>query len=116
MAKVEIRDDAIWISHIESGKALQERLMALKAGDSLDLEVNGVVGTWERMRDGRDGRPTPGIKPVAEMRQVWARMREHTGRIVDIREVVTATSYLDAVAATLTEWNSAEDEAAYADL
>ena len=116
MATVAVRDDAIWIKHIEDGKPLQERLCKLRAGQTLHLEVDGIVGTWERMQDGSDGRPTLGIKPVAEMRTVWARMRQESGRIVPIREVVMATSYLEAVAATLTEWNSAEDEAAYADL
>ena len=32
------------------------------------------------------------------------------------REVVTAETYLSAVSGTLDEWNSPEDEAAYADL
>lgn len=43
-------------------------------------------------------------------------MRRNTGRIVHIREVVTAETYLSAVSRTLDEWNSPEDEAAYADL
>jgi len=116
MATVTIRDDAIWISHIEGSRALQERLRRLPAGEALDLEVDGIVGTWERMRDGRDGRPTPGIKPISHMKQVWAEMRQKTGRTVKIREVVTAESYLSAVSRTLEEWNSPEDEAAYADL
>ena len=116
MATVTVRDDAIWIGHIEGSKALQERLRQLHAGDVLDLEVNGVVGTWERMRDGRDGRPTLGIKPISHMKLVWAEMRQRTGQTVHIREVVTAESYLSAVSRTLDEWNSPEDEAAYADL
>lgn len=116
MATVSVRDDAIWIGHIEGGQALQDRLRNLRAGDVLDLEVDGIVGTWERMRDGRDGRPTLGIKPTSHMKQVWAEMRLRPGRIVPIREVVTAESYLSAVSRTLDEWNSPEDEAAYADL
>jgi hypothetical protein len=43
-------------------------------------------------------------------------MRRKTGRTVPIREVVTAETYLSAVADTLNEWNSPEDELAYADL
>ena len=116
MATVTIRDDAIWISHIEGGGTLQDRLRKLSAGDVLDLEVDGVVGTWERMQDGRDGRPTPGIKPISHMKKVWAEMRRKTGRTVPIREVVTAETYLSAVSDMLEEWNSPEDEAAYADL
>lgn len=116
MASVVIRDDAIWIGHIEGNQALQERLRQLRAGDVLDLEVDGIVGTWERMRDGRDGRPTLGIKPISHMKQVWAEMRRRTGRTVHIREVATAETYLSTVSSTLDEWNSPEDEAAYADL
>ena len=116
MATVTINDDAIWIGHVQGDKALQQLRRNLRAGDVLDLEVDGVVGTWERMRDGRDGRPTLGIKPISHMKQVWAEMRRNTGRIVHIREVVTAETYLSAVSRTLDEWNSPEDEAAYADL
>jgi hypothetical protein len=116
MATVTIRDDAIWISHIEGSSSLQARLRGLSAGDVVDLEVDGIVGTWERMRDGRDGRPTPGIKPISYMKTVWAEMRRKTGRTVPIREVVTAETYLSAVSDTLNEWNSPEDELAYADL
>nr|WP_314258273.1 hypothetical protein [uncultured Devosia sp.] len=116
MATVKIRDDVIWIGHIEGAPALQDRLRVLRAGAVLDLEVDGVVGQWERMRDGVNGVPTPGIKPISHMKQVWAEMRKRTGDVVPIREVQTAQSYLHAVAATLDEWSSPEDEAAYADL
>lgn len=116
MATVAIKDDAIWIGHIEGSAALQERLRKLRAGDILELEVDGIVGSWERMRDGRDGRPTLGIKPVSHMKLVWAQLRHQTGRVVHIREVVTAETYLSAIGRTLDEWNSPEDEAAYADL
>lgn len=116
MATVTVRDDAIWIGHIEGGSTLQERLRRLRAGDVLDLEVDGIVGSWERMRDGKDGRPTLGIKPISHMKHVWAEMRRKTGKTVHIREVVTAETYLTAVSRTLDEWNSPEDEAAYADL
>lgn len=116
MATVKIRDDAIWVGHIEGGLALQRRIRTLHPGESVDLEVDGVIGKWERMKDGRDGRPTYGIKPISKMREVWSRLRPQVGRIVEIREVTTDDSYLAAVQATLSEWDSPEDELAYRDL
>ena len=88
----------------------------MQPGEVLDLEVDGIVGRWERMRTGKDGRPTLGIKPIAEMREVWARLRLQGKKIVSLREVVMADSYLAALADTLDEWNSPEDEEAFRDL
>ena len=117
MAKVRINDDAIWLKHVEGDPRLGQRIRSMAAGDVLDLEVNGVVGRWERMRDGKDGRPTFGIRPVAEMKDVWARFRRSaTGSIVDVREVTTADAYLAALGPLLSEWDSPEDELAYRDL
>lgn len=116
MPSIQIRDDAIWAKNIESGPQLRERIMKLKAGETLDLEIDGIVGRWERMRDGRDGRPTYGIKPVAEMREIWSRMQKRRGEFVPVREVVSADSYLAALAPSLSEWETPEDEEAYRDL
>jgi hypothetical protein len=113
MATVKINDDAIWLKNIEGSSRLQEKIKALRPGEALDLEIDGIVGKWERMRDGADGRPTLGIKPIAEMREVWAMRR---GRIVRVREVVAADSYLAALTPTLNEWDSPEDDEAYGDL
>lgn len=116
MPSTRINDDTIWIKNIEAGPQLRERIMRLKPGEAVDLEVDGIVGRWERMRDGRDGRPTYGIKPVAEMREIWARMQKRRGQFVTIREVVSADMYLASVAPTLSEWETPEDEEAYRDL
>lgn len=116
MATIKINDDAIWIKHIEGSEQLRQRISALRAGETLDLEVDGIVGKWERMRDGKDGRPTYGIKPVSHMKEVWARMRQQSGRIVEVREVMTADTYLASLTGTLTEWDSPQDEAAYGHL
>jgi hypothetical protein len=117
MATIRVNDDAIWIKSIEGNASLQERIRALRPGDVLDLEVNGIVGKWQRMRDGRDGRPTLGIKPIAEMREVWARLRRSgEPKVVAVREITTADSYLAALSSTLGEWDSKEDDEAYRDL
>ncbi|HMN86556.1 MAG TPA: hypothetical protein PKA74_11275 [Bauldia sp.] len=116
MGLTTIHDDAIWARNVEGDPALSARIRALAPGEVIDLEVDGIVGRWERMRTGRDGRPTLGIKPIGEMRRVWARLRSEGRRIVPIREVLLADSYLAALAPALSEWDSPEDEAAYGDL
>jgi hypothetical protein len=116
MAKITIRDNSIWLSHIEGDAPLRSRLERLKPGQAIDLEVAGVVGRWERMKPGRDGRPTPGIKPIEAMRDVWKKMQARRGQLVELREVQTADSYLAALSRTLSEWDSPEDEEAYRDL
>ena len=116
MPSIRIEDNSVWVKHIEAGPELQERIKAMKPGELLDLEVDGIVGQWERMKDGKDGRPTFGIKPVASMKDVWARMLKNKGSVVPIREVQLADSYLSAVQTTLSEWDSPEDARAYRDL
>jgi hypothetical protein len=116
MARVKIRDDAIWLKHVEGDPALRQRIENLVAGDVIELEADGIVGRWQRMNDGKDGRPTLGIRPIDSMREVWARLRRDTGRIIEVREVVTADSYLRALTPMLSEWDSPEDEAAFRDL
>lgn len=116
MATVSVRDDAIWLKHIEGDRHLLKHLEALEPGQIVDLEVDGVLGQWQRMRHGRDGRPTYGIRPVGPMREVWARLRPQIGRRIQISEPGLGDSYLVGLEETLSEWNSAEDEVAYRDL
>ena len=115
MGRVKISDNSIWLKHIEGDLGLVHRLERLKSGQTIDLEVDGVVGRWERMRDGRDGRPTPGIKPIDAMREVWTRLQADRGRVVEMRELV-GDSYLASLVPLLSEWDSPEDEEACRDL
>lgn len=116
MGKVVIKDDSIWLKHIEGDLRLVTRLQRLHEHEVVELEVNGVVGRWQRMKAGKDGRPTQGIKPIDAMRKVWTQMQEERGKIVDIREVRTADSYLMALTPLMSEWDSPEDEEAFHDL
>jgi hypothetical protein len=116
MAYVEIRDDAMWTTQIQGGKSLKDRILSLAPGEVIELEIDGIIGAWERMRNGRDGRPTMGIKPIGPMKDVWKRLQLRRGEVVEIREVRTADAYLASLSNTLSEWNSAEDEEAFRDL
>ncbi len=116
MAYVEIRDDAMWVKQIEGGKALKDRIVALAPGEVIELEVDGIVGSWEKMRNGKDGRQTMGIKPIGPMKEVWKQLQSRRGEVVEVREARTADAYLAASSDTMTEWNSPEDEEAFRDL
>ena len=116
MAHVDIRDDTIWAKHIEGGKVLKDRILALAPGEVIELELDGIVGSWEKTRVGKDGRPQQSIKPIGNMETVWKRFQSRRGEVVEVREVRTADAYLAALNDTLSEWNSPEDEEAFRDL
>ena len=116
MGTLEIRDDAVWVTHIEGDPALRARILSLEPQETIDLEVDGVVGKWEKMKTGKDGRPTSGIRPIGSMKAVWKHLRKKAGAHVEVREVVSADTYLASVASTLSEWDSPEDVLAYSGL
>lgn len=84
VGEVEVRDNALWIRHICGDPALRERLLGLPAGMSVVLEVDGFRGRWEKMKDGTDGRPTNGLKPVGPARAQWDALQEQRGTLVRI--------------------------------
>src|SRR5688500_18856836 len=116
MAQVKLNSDAIWVRSIEGDKQLKEMIRGLSPGDTIDLEVDGVVGTWEKMRDGRDGRPTQGIRPIGSMRETWRSWQKERGRILHLRRPTPSDSYLRMLRPYLSEWDSPEDEEAFRDL
>jgi hypothetical protein len=116
MGYVRIKDDLIWASHVEGDAALRERLLLLPAGKPIDLEVDGIVGQWEKASRGKDGRDTAAIKPVGPMKDIWKRYQQRRGDVVPIRETRTADSYLAALNGVLSEWDSPEDDEAFRDL
>jgi hypothetical protein len=116
MPFVTIRDDTLWANHIEGGSTLKERIQSLRPGEVIDLEVDGIVGSWEKTRVGKDGRPQQSVKPIGNMKKIWKRFQARRKSIVEIREVQTADSYLAALGDTLSEWNTPADDEAFRDL
>jgi hypothetical protein len=116
VAYVKISDDSLWAKHIDGDSALRDRIVNLPPGAIIDLEVDGIVGHWEKAKIGKDGRSTNAIKPVGPMRDIWKRFQARRGEFIVIRETRTADSYLKALSGTLSEWSSPEDEEAFSDL
>ncbi len=113
---VTIRDHVIWIKHVHS-PALQERLLNLADDEQIDLETDGVVGRWARMRTGTDGRATEAIRPMDSMKEIWNMWFKHRrGAKVAMQEVHRSDNYLKTLASQFPEWESTEDEKAFHDL
>jgi hypothetical protein len=87
MSYIEVRDHALWAKHLHGNKALKEKILSMEAGEIIHLEVGGVSGVWVKMEDGKDGRPTPGLRAIGKAKAYWHGLQEHRGEIVTIKEV-----------------------------
>ena len=89
MARLEVRDSVMWLKHLREwwqrgvldehlrgNESLRFRLVDLGEGSRVELEVDSFRGTWEKMRNGRDGRPTLGLKPEGPARAHWQGLYE----------------------------------------
>ena len=92
MSLVEIRDHALWIKHIHQNEALRQELLQLAAGELIELQVDGFRGMWKKMDDGRDGRPTPGIKAIGKAREHWHGLQDRRGALVPIKFVMSTSA------------------------
>ena len=97
MASTTVSDYVIWAKHIHDDPELAQRVLSMWAGETIQLEVDGVRGTWRKMDDGADGRPTPGIRPVGAAQEVWRYLyRRRRGEVVSLRVVETRPGVSEA--------------------
>ena len=90
MTHTTVSDVVIWAKHL--GGAPRERVLALRPGELLTLRVDGVPGSWRKMDDGRDGRPTLGVRPIGPAAERWRKLyRERRGEIVAV-EIADASN------------------------
>lgn len=71
-------------------------LLGLNSGEIVFLRIDGRVGVWQKMSDGTDGRPTPGLKPGdTRTREMWHslfRERLHDDVSIETPEVPDAAA------------------------
>ena len=85
MAKTPVKDVVIWAKHIHGEDELVARLNALRGGETIELRIDGFRGTWRKMADGRDGRSTPGIRPIGAAQTFWKELyASRRGDVVDV--------------------------------
>ena len=116
MAYLTIRDNAIWVKHIEGDPKVVDRILALPQNAPITLLIDARPVRFRKMRDGADGRPTPGLRPDPACKPYWDAMQERRGDVVsvELEERAAPTDPLLASYSTLlSEWDSDEDAAAY---
>ena len=113
---VPIEDVAIWFKHVREPE-LRDRLSKLADDEIIHLQIEGVVGRWRRLRQGKNPKPTDAIKPFGSMKEIWNEwFTTRKGEIIEIEEVKLADEYLSESELLFPEWNSPEDEEAFGDL
>ncbi len=116
MGFMTVRDNAIWAKHIEGDDRIVDTVLALEQNAPVTLRVDGTPLRCVKMRDGSDGRPTPGLRPAdSEAKQFWDSLQERRGERVRVE--LDEADGSDDMAASLTmllsEWDSPEDCKAY---
>ena len=80
MSCVTVRDDAIWARHVEDPE-VRDRIQALPQNAPLLLVIEGTPVRFVKMRDGKDGRPTQGLRPAdPESHRFWRMMQARRAR------------------------------------
>ena len=98
MATTTISDYVIWTKHIHDDAVLAERLTSLGEGETIELRIDGVVGTWIKMKKGADGRPTLGLKPLGRTQSFWNELfKSRRGEVVSlVYDAEAATGVVEA--------------------
>lgn len=85
MAQTTICDFVIWAKHVHGDSRVVAAILSLKAGEVITATVDRRPGLWRKMDDGRDGRPTAGIRPIGQTAEFWRSLyRERRGQLVSI--------------------------------
>jgi hypothetical protein len=110
-----IRDNALWSKHVEDDPRLVSRIHGLPQNAPIVLLIDGVPVRFAKMRDGADGRPTPGLRPAdAEAKRFWDALQHRRGEAIHVTLPDQPNDlHLASIAALLSEWDSPEDAAAY---
>ncbi|HRH21479.1 MAG TPA: hypothetical protein PLE81_12685 [Brevundimonas sp.] len=112
-AQTEIRDFVIWHKHLHGDPTLAARVAALRPGQTIRLAVDGVAGSWRKMDQGKDGRPTPGIRPLGAAQQFWRELyKSRRGAVVSVSLIDDADGGTDAHFEARPDISSTERDAA----
>lgn len=89
MGRVEVKDHVLWLKRLHGDPSLKARIEALEPDQTIDLVVDGFVGTWRKMRANRQGGyKTPGLAPLGAAKQRWGLLyrqsKDRGGAVVEV--------------------------------
>ncbi len=118
MMKVEVKDTVLWFKGIHGDAEFLARLESLRAGEIVQLRVDGEAGEWKKMQDNRTtGRPTPGLAPIGPSALRWRHLyranKAFGGILVNIEAINSAEAGTGTVASNWEEADELERQAAW---
>ena len=117
MATMILRDEVLRARHVEGDPDLARAIRALPPDQRLVLRVDGKRLSFRKIIDTVTGHPTDGITPEPADSAIWGDLQSRRGSMITVEpERPVPDLYLLSLSATLTEWNSPDDAAAYDDL
>jgi hypothetical protein len=114
MATMILRDAVLWARHVEGDPELAQAIRGLPPDESLVLRIEGRPIRFRKMIDRATGASADGLEPDGADAAYWQALQSRRGAMVTVEaERPMPDPYLLTLGATLTEWNSPEDAAAY---
>ena len=98
MAQVEVRDRMIWTKHVHDDEGLRTRLEKTAAEQTVRLTVNGVAGTWRKVKDDPTRGPVGAFNPLDEAsKRLWSDLFERRrGELVPLAWAESPEQWSDA--------------------
>lgn len=89
MSTIKIADICLWPAHIDGNPELRERLISLADGELVVLKIGKTSGTFRKMVQGKNPRPTSGLKLACDATRAWwtVMFSEQKDARLPIREV-----------------------------
>jgi hypothetical protein len=71
VSKINARDDVIWAKHVKGSPEMVQFFNGMVQGELVALNIDGIEGYWRKMNNGKDGRPTYGLRPDGDTKAFW---------------------------------------------
>ncbi|MCJ2138209.1 hypothetical protein MKK69_29865 [Methylobacterium sp. J-026] len=114
MATMILRDVVLRARHVEGDPDLALTIRALRPDQRLVLRIDGRPMRFRKVLDGDTGHFTDGVGPEPADAETWHDLQSRRGSMITVEaERPMPDPYLLSLSATLTEWNSPDDAAAY---
>lgn len=114
MATMILRDEVLRARHIDGDPDLARAIRTLSPDQPIVLRIEGQPMRFRKVPDRATGQPTDAIGPDEADAAAWRELQTRRGATITVEPEAPRTDpYLLSLSATLTEWNSPEDAAAY---